>query len=48
MDNAVAAPIPKAKYFPNTFALYAKKHFRPSYSWSSILLARDLQLDGTL
>lgn len=48
MDNIVVAQILEAKYLPNTLPLYAKKHFRPSYSWSSIFLARDLQLDGTL
>lgn len=44
-DNDLASKVFKACYYKNTSLVSAKLDFRPSFTWRSILRARDTFID---
>ncbi|KAM1756683.1 hypothetical protein ACFX11_006024 [Malus domestica] len=45
--SSLCAKVIKARYFPNCSFLDAKKWGRASWAWSSLLMGRDLLINGT-
>ena len=44
--NSLWAVVLKARYFPNYSFLDAKKGYRTSWAWSSLLAGRDILCNG--